>query len=160
MFCCFSMEITARVGTPKDFQTIQRLNNEVFVDNATYDDYLNLEWPHSEQGEEYYRNALSDSRFHCLIAEADGKPVGYLIGKMGGHSYRKGKVAEIDNMGVTPSFRSKGIGSRLIQEFKRWCKQEGIERIYVNVYSTNTRAISFYERHGLTRIDVSLEGDA
>ncbi|OGY17192.1 MAG: hypothetical protein A2785_04215 [Candidatus Chisholmbacteria bacterium RIFCSPHIGHO2_01_FULL_49_18] len=153
------MTITVRVATPKDFAAIQRMNNEVFVDNAPYDEYLNLKWPHSAQGEKYYRNALSDLNFHCLIAKADGEPVGYLIGKKGGYGYRTGNVAEIDNMGVSPSLRSQGIGSRLVREFKTWCKQEGVERIYVNVYFAITRAISFYERQGLIRIDLSLEGN-
>ena len=153
------MTLNIRRATPADFKILQKLNKEVFLDNAQYDKYLSLQWPFSKAGERYYRKVLSRKLYECFIAEANGKPVGYLAAKKVGYSYRAGSVIVIENMGVVPEHRSKGIESLLINSLRSWCKKEKIERIFVNAYVKNIRAIRFYQRHGLTPIDISLEGE-
>lgn len=153
------MKITIRKATAKDIVIVRELNNEVFIDNAKYDPFLDTGWPFSKLGNAYYRHALSDKKCYCFIAETEEKPVGYLIGKERGYPYRKGKTAEIDNMGVSPEYRSRGIGTKLFEALKAWCKEHGFQRIYVNVYHGNEQAIKFYQKQGLGFIDISLEGE-
>jgi GNAT superfamily N-acetyltransferase len=152
------MEINIREGTPADFEIIQFLNNEVFIDNAQYDPFLNIKWPYSQTGIGYYHKALAGDKYLCLIAEYKSRPVGYLIGKIGGFSYRICKTLEIDNMGTIPDFRSKGIGTKLVAELRGRCKKLGIERIYVCTHFRNQEAINFYKKQGLLPVDISLEG--
>ncbi|KKU87557.1 MAG: GCN5-related N-acetyltransferase [Candidatus Gottesmanbacteria bacterium GW2011_GWA2_47_9] len=68
------------------------------------------------------------------------------------------RLAEIDNMGVTPAFRSKGIGIKLVEAYRQWAKEHGFDRLYVNAYYQNIKAIEFYKKCGLSPIDISLEG--
>lgn len=151
------MNIRIRPAVPGDWPVIQKLNDEVFQDNAVYDAYLNLHWPMSKQGAEYYKVALKKSENMCFIAEDDSGAVGYILGGPKSEDYRTVKTAEINNMGVSPSSRSQGIGALLIEKFRQWAKDSGYQTLIVNAYSANQKAIGFYEKQGFAPVDISLE---
>ncbi len=151
------MNVVIRNATPNDWQIIQRLNNEVFKDNAKYDPFIKRNWAFSALGVTYYKKVTRDNSYVTLIAEVDGKPVGYLVGAERRRTYRSLKTAEIDNIGVSPIFRSKGIGKQLVHHFIHWAKSEGFTSLYVNAYDKNVRAIKFYQSLGMKPIDMSLE---
>lgn len=136
---------------------LQQLNEEVFVDNQKYDSDLFLGWSKSNKGKKYFENLLNNPNSCCLFAEIDGKLVGYIaIGhkKMG---YRKSKYLEIENIGVNPAYRSKGIGALLIKKSLEWAKKRKFQKVYVNSYFENSKAINFYQRNGFKEIDIGLE---
>jgi len=143
---------------PSDWPIIQKLNHEVFIDNAQYDQYEQVDWPLSEEGIDYYKQATTQKKYCCLIAEVDKQPVGYLIGIAKDFNYRVNKTAEIENMGVSPNFRSKGIGAKLISRFAQWAKARGFTHIFVDAYYQNSQAIKFYQKQGLNPFGLSLEG--
>lgn len=60
-------------------------------------------------------------------------------------------------MGVSPNFRSKGVGAQLVNQCLEIAKKNGYQKVYVNSYSDNTKATAFYEKCDLKKIDVSLE---
>lgn len=148
-----------RKATTSDVKTLQNLNDELFQDNSKYDPDINIDWAQSEAGHKYFSKAVNDKNTICLIVEDNGKPIGYIAASPIEIDYRLSRYIEINNMGVSPAFRSKGIGSELIEECMRIAKQRGFDRIYVNAYSDNIKAIKFYERNGFGKIDVSLEKD-
>ncbi|MFC5280165.1 GNAT family N-acetyltransferase [Halorubrum rubrum] len=51
-------------------------------------------------------------------------------------------------VGVLSEYRRHGIGSRLLERGLEWAVEEGYERIYNSVPSTNEEAIAFLETHG------------
>jgi GNAT superfamily N-acetyltransferase len=153
------MNIIIKRAKIEDLAIIQKLNNEVFVASQKYDCYLNMKWPFEKEGIKYFTNAIKGRKYCVLIAWLDDKPVGYLIGVERNYSYRVNRVAEIDNMGVTEDYRGKGIGTLLVNEFKKWCQKRGITHIKVNTYFNYQKAINFYKKQGLKPIDVTLEGE-
>ena len=42
----------------------------------------------------------------------------------------------------------KGVGTRLLEEAKRWAGARGLHRVELNVMAHNHRAIALYERVG------------
>lgn len=148
---------TIRKIKPTELKILQVLNNEVFKDNLKYDDDLDMDWPYSPKGEEYYNGILSDPEAICLVAQQDGKPVGYIAGRGKKVSYRKSKYYEIENMGVIEDSRRKGIGKMLVDEFVKKAKEKGFQRLYVNAYDQNAKAIAFYKSCAFTEIDISFE---
>ncbi|KKU81566.1 hypothetical protein A2973_02920 [Candidatus Gottesmanbacteria bacterium RIFCSPLOWO2_01_FULL_49_10] len=151
------MKIIIRKSLPSDWQLIQKLNNEVFENDSKNDQYLNLAWPYSKQGIQYYKNVVSSPTYFCFIAEADGEPVGHLVGGLKSIEYRNVKTAEIIELGVSPAYRSKHIGAQLVQAFRDWSKERGFQTIMVNAYYTNEKAIKFYTFLGMKPIDMNLE---
>lgn len=151
------MRVLIRKAVKKDWRIIQRLNNEVFEDNKEYDKFLMKDYALSKTGVEYFKKITSDPSFYCIIAGVEGKPVGYLVATKKIIPYRAVKTIELDNMGVSPSFRSKGIGTQLVKALKRWAKKHSFDTVYVNSYINNVKAIDFYKRSGFSPIDISLE---
>lgn len=151
------MDIHIRPTVSIDWSTIQKLNNEVFEENAKYDRYLNRQWPKSKEGVAYYKKVTRDTKFCSLIAEVDGTAVGYLVGTERKIDYRTIRTVEIHDMGVSPAYRSKGIGKKLIDAFKDWARKNGYQSIYVNSYFGNDRAVNFYKKQGFAPIDICLE---
>lgn len=148
-----------RVATTKDVKTLQDLNDEVFVDNHKYDSDLKMDWAQSSKGKEYFTEVVNNKDAICLIAEENGKAIGYIAAQPKDFGYRLSKYIEIENMGVSHEQRSKGIGGRLMEECLKMAKSKGFQRAYVNAYFENTGAISFYEKSGFRKIDLSLEKD-
>jgi GNAT superfamily N-acetyltransferase len=140
-----------------DVALIQDLNHEVMVDNAKYDADLNISWTKSELGRKYFAEVLADSTSAVFVAYDEKIPVGYISLSPKHFGYRNAKYVEINDMGVIPTYRSKGVGSLLMERGLEWAKEQGFDRAYVASYSKNAGAIKFYEKSGFEMIDVSLE---
>jgi len=140
-----------RNATTDDLSVIQRLNHELFLSDNAWNGDLDCDWPYNEEGEKYFREAIESERYISVVAEIDGKVIGYLNGfiRKPNGAYL-GKRAEIDNMCVTEMVRGHGIGTALINEFKKWAKNNDVERIMVEAFSANEKAIAFYQKNGLS----------
>ncbi len=149
--------VDIRSATKNEVKDLQDLNDEVFIDNQKYDDDLDMNWAKSDKGKEYFTEVLNNPESICLIAEEGSRKVGYIAAGKKEISYRKSKYIEIENMGVIPDFRSKGVGTLLIQESLKWAKSKGFQKAYVNSYFNNTAAIDFYKKNGFLETDLSLE---
>ncbi len=129
------------------------------MSDAPNDPHLNLSWPFSEEGIRHHQKMVSDLAYVTFFAFDNTIAVGHIVGGQKKVSYRDVKIAEIVEMGISPSHRSQGIGSQLIVTLRRWCKERGYQKLMVNAYCNNSKAIEFYQRQGLTPIDIDLEMD-
>lgn len=151
------MDILIRLATLEDVQLLQKLNQEVFVDNYEYDRDLMMDWALGEPGKNYFTRSVSSDKSACFIAEINKEAVGYIAV---GHKmtyFRKSRYLEVENIGVSPEFRSKGVGAMLIKKAKDWAKELGYQRLSVSSYFQNTKANEFYKRNGFAEIDLGLE---
>lgn len=153
-------KLIIRLAREDELKVVQDLNYKLFVsDNRHFHD-LNLRWPYEEKGTEYFKHKIDGTKGVCFVAEKSGKVIGYLAGSTfdAGSAYLA-KRAELDNMFVEEEFRSSGIGATLVEEFKNWCKQNQVEKIFVNAFSPNTRAIAFYKKTGFEEYSLTLSQD-
>jgi ribosomal protein S18 acetylase RimI-like enzyme len=77
-----------------------------------------------------------------LVAEADGKLLGTVVGGFDG---RRGMVY---HLAVTELFRKQGIGEMLMDELEGRLKAKGCIRCYLLVTVENESAMLFYEKRG------------
>jgi ribosomal protein S18 acetylase RimI-like enzyme len=77
-----------------------------------------------------------------LVAEADGKVLGTVVGGFDG---RRGLVY---HLAVTELYRKQGIGELLMDELERRMKAKGCIRCYLLVTVENESAMRFYEKRG------------
>ena len=61
---------------------------------------------------------------------------------------------EIKNIAVLETFRSRGVGSFLIEKIKEIAGRDGYREIIVGTSDNGVRQIRFYERNGFTKYDV------
>lgn len=150
------MKINIRKANMNDLIHIQNLNNSLFdLEYNNYDSTLKLGWPFEKDGEEYFIDKIKNTL--VFVAEINGKIVGYLAGSILEEiSYSVETFAELDNMCIDTNYRGYGIGSKLIDEFKNYCKNIGIENIKVTAYTQNKQAINFYMKNGFHDYNTTL----
>jgi GNAT superfamily N-acetyltransferase len=91
--------------------------------------------------------------FKCLVAEEDGKVIGYAAYYFAYYSWT-GKAIYLDDLYVTDEYRSRGIGSLLFDAVAELGKQEGCHKMQWQVSKWNNNAIEFYKRKGAAIDDV------
>ncbi|MFZ5437963.1 MAG: GNAT family N-acetyltransferase [Patescibacteria group bacterium] len=140
-----------------DWSKIQELNNFVFLNDAPHDSDIDLNWPFSKKGVTYYKKLAAGSYGVCYLAKIKELVVGYIALAEKDFGYRHSLYLEIENIGVHPEYRSKGIGQLLINQATKCAKVKKIKKLYVAAYWKNKKAISFYKRNGFSEIGLELE---
>ena len=144
-----------RKAVLKDLQRIQQLNNELFeLELANFDKYLIKDWPLSNEGKRYFKNAIKDS--FVIIAEIDNKIVGYLLGEESDIPYYNFKIAELCNMCIDSNYRKQGIGNALYREFEKHFNNQGITHFIVTASFKNESAKAFYKKMGFDEANTTL----
>jgi GNAT superfamily N-acetyltransferase len=87
----------------------------------------------------------------CWLAEADGRPLGYLLAVFVFSLEHGGLMAEIDEVFVSADARSTGTGSMLVSRAERDLAERGLVRLQLQLGVDNHRARQFYVRHGYGR---------
>lgn len=151
------MNIKIKKASSEDIELIQKLNHKIMVNNEKYDPCIIINFDLTNIGKEFFKESLEDENGIFLIAYDGEKPIGYINGSPKPYVYRKKKFLEIENIGVIPEYKRKGIGSKLYNALLKEIKKRGFERIYLNCYSQNKEALNFYKQLGFEEIDISLE---
>ena len=153
------MNIILRNATLQDLPIIQHVNNLLFeyeTENG-FDNYIS-NWALGEESAEYFSELIQNQ--FVIIAETEKEPVGYLAGSIyqdNTYSYYEGKTAELENMLVVEKYRKFGIGSKLVNAFLKWCKDNSARRVLVTATIGNETAISFYKKNGFKELNITLK---
>ncbi len=87
------------------------------------------------------------ARFWALVAEADGRPIGYVSFARGYSIWRGRDRLLLDDLYVDARWRSRGVGLLLMQAVARIAARRGAD-VKWEVGGDNRRAIAFYRRLG------------
>ena len=113
--------------------------------------YLGLiEGPPLEQSRAFVKGVLSGGGVHVVAVEEEGHDVvGWCdIGRNPREGFRHvGRLG----IGLLPAFRGRGLGARLAAAAIAAARSRGVERIELEVFASNARAIALYERLGFVR---------
>ena len=153
-------EISIRKATSSDLNSIQGLNHELCSkENREFDPTIDPNYPLSQKGEDYLKLRLVSDDSFVLVAEKGTEIIGYLIGALiAPMDYRTITIlAEAENMYIKDTFRSQGIGGKLVALFEDWCKERKVQRIRYVASANNVEAIKFYKKHGCKEVDIGLE---
>ena len=139
-----------------DLDVICELNNQLFkLEKENYDSTLVEDWPLTNEGKEYFKDLINNH--YVIVALLNDKIVGYLAGSIEEKgSYELIQYGEINNMFVTKECRGTGIGKKLIDSFKEYCKSQNINNIKVVASFKNKDAINFYHKNGFEDFNLTL----
>ncbi|MGV8168915.1 MAG: GNAT family N-acetyltransferase [Candidatus Nanoarchaeia archaeon] len=112
------VEIVFERKTKNSLKEIVAVNYELFSEIYDFEPY----------SLEHYEHKLSDVECLIFAAEADGKIVGDAI------SFKRNNSLYIWILGVSKSFRGKGIASRLLEMTEQYAKENGFESVTTKVY--------------------------
>ncbi len=90
-----------------------------------------------------------------LVAEMDGKVVGYITGDASGWEFGiPGTVGWFETIGVDPAYQHHGIASTLLQEMVANLKKVGVTTIYTLVNWRDWDLLKFLDKAGFGRGDM------
>jgi ribosomal protein S18 acetylase RimI-like enzyme len=95
---------------------------------------------------ETLRALLASGNSTLLLAEEDGRPVGFL--EATGGAFRRSRHVVHLVIGVLKEHAGRGIGSALMAETERWARERGIRRLELTVQTHNRTARALYEKMG------------
>lgn len=96
--------------------------------------------------------ALSSPDTHYLIAEIEGRAVGYIaamLGAMPEYLALPGRECVIEVVYVEEDARGRGVGTTLLDACLGWAEKQGAKRIRAGVYARNRASLKLFERVGL-----------
>jgi len=111
---------------------------------------------------------LTDERFAQKIATLDGADNGhYLVAETAGELVGHGMLDPLPlaavrhvvhlTLAVHPGWQGRGVGRALLERLIEWAiAAPAVEKIELNVRSTNTRAQTLYRKLGFTEIGVKV----
>jgi predicted N-acetyltransferase YhbS len=107
---------------------------------------------------EYWETRLEKaetSGVPSLVAEVDGKVVGFILGSASGWEYGiPENVAWIDTLGVRNEYKRKGIARLLFKEMFSMFKKVSVDTIYVFVNWKDWDLLQFFDKMGFKRGDM------
>jgi ribosomal protein S18 acetylase RimI-like enzyme len=138
--------VTVRPATEADLAALQELHGQ-FLAEVRPPDY---DSPDPERDlrdlEDYLRGD-----FVVLVAEDDGRPVGFALGRLG-HP----RLGLLVDLFVTPDARRRGHASALVGELASRLGDAGAEVLELDVQPGNTAARAVFERWGFATARLTL----
>ena len=129
--------IKLRALKPEDFGEVARIDEEI----------LGISRPEHWQN----RIAAIESRggIAPLVAELEGKVVGFIIGEASGWEYGvPEEVGWIHTVGVDPEYQGKGVGAVMLREMLENMKKMGVTTVYTLINWKEGALLRFFDRMG------------
>jgi ribosomal-protein-alanine acetyltransferase len=99
---------------------------------------------------EQIASLLADYDTISLIAKGNGEAIGFVIGMI--HFERNATIGHILTIDVSPTYRQRGIATKLLVEIERIFKKKEIQTCSLEVREDNSAALSLYQKLGYERI--------
>lgn len=105
-----------------------------------------VEGPSVDESWQFVRHVLDGGGVHRVAVDADGTVLGWCdIERHGREGFRHaGRLG----IGLRAEARGRGLGRRLMMAAIDAARRQGLERIELEVFASNTRAIALYESLG------------
>ena len=127
-----------RKATPNDTPTIFDLIKKLSV-------YEKMENEVITSVEELRENIFSKNFSKVLLAEEEGKPVGFALYFFNFSTFVGKPGLYLEDLFVEPEYRGKGYGKKLFVELAKIALKENCGRMEWSVLNWNTTAIEFYK---------------
>jgi len=131
-------DVMFRRAEPSDLIPVMEINLKTLPEH--YSDY-------------FYESLLAEIREAFIVAEVNGKHVGYVMCKTeyGFSNFKKlgfVKKGHVVSIAVLEEFRKRGIGQALVEESIKGVKIKKCDEFYLEVRCSNNEAVRLYEKLG------------
>lgn len=141
----YPLNFTIRAATPEDAAAVGELAQQF----ATYLRSLGDPTDFQFTADTYLRDGFGPNpAFSGLVAESEGKVIGYLLYHFGYDTDRAIRLLHVIDLYVHESVRRHGVGRALMEAAAQVCRQAGGRELFWSVYAPNKLAAAFYERLG------------
>jgi ribosomal protein S18 acetylase RimI-like enzyme len=110
----------------------------------------------------WFAAAIADPEQRVWLAELHGNVAGYLVLRLVRRGPNPFKFADIhgliDQIGIDPKARRRGLGRALIETARRFLRDQGITRVRAEHWAFNQGAAAFFASEGLDPLRISSDG--
>ena len=153
-------KIIIREAVKRDAKDIVNLLKQVADYHRKFDKYYRPSSSYKNL-ERAVLDSLGNRGEKVVLAESDGKIVGYCAGAMGkapNYTALK-KIGSIDTMIVDEKHRKSGVGEKLCKELMSWFKEKKIKHIELEVDTRNNPGINFWRKAGFFEYRLKMRKD-
>ena len=114
---------------------------------------------HTEQGyASYLGSQLQDPSVLVLVAERNGKVLGYTYAAVEGNDYMslRGPAGVLHDIVVDPDQRGKGVGQMLLEATLGWLDAHGAPRVVLSTAERNEAAQRLFAAAGFRRTMIEM----
>jgi aminoglycoside 3-N-acetyltransferase I len=98
--------------------------------------------------EKNLQQLLARDSFHVFVALIDNQVVGGLTAYTLEQYYSQRPLVYIYDLAVQTRYQRQGIGKRLMASINQYCRETGMEEVFVQADEVDTHAIEFYRSTG------------
>lgn len=138
------MSVTVRRMNTQDTEAVLAINEKI------------TGRPHEAQYESRIIDALTRNPLGCLVAETEGKVVGFILGELRGWEFAIPKSGWIEIVGVDPDFHGKGIARALIEKLDLYFRNQNVERVMTMINWNEGGLVGFFRALGFERSEFIL----
>jgi dTDP-4-amino-4,6-dideoxy-D-galactose acyltransferase len=146
--------ILVRRSRPDDVDALALMAADMYQDTRFYYDEGFPRHKCSQLYQTWIRRSCEDYADAVLVAELEGRPVGYISCHLDRQS--PCLTGNIGLVGVGDGARGRGVGSMLVDAAIEWFRDQGAERATVVTQARNLPAQRLYQRCGLLTESVQL----
>jgi ribosomal protein S18 acetylase RimI-like enzyme len=141
-------EFIIREADEKDFSQIWLIYQKV-LSEGKYTSSIHGE-AELDRHEQLPPDEVGNRKGLTLLAEVDGKPVGYVTIDESAWDLSR-HVGEL-GIATLPEFREVGVGSALLESALDLASEKKFEKISLSVFHTNKRAINLYRKYRFRKV--------
>ncbi len=142
-----------RKALMKDAKNLDNLLTKLIQDERQYDDSIDENFIVTD----FYQNYIQDNTKFLYLAEDNKEIIGYIYGYFNKDVTTNDKVAYLDALFIDSNYRHQGIANKLIDEFKKWTKENNCTSMEVNVCSNNIKAKNLYIKNNFQSFKETLK---
>ena len=133
------MSVTVRRMRNQDAEAVLRIDEKI------------TGMPNEAQWESRIIDQMTRNPLGCLVAEAEGKVVGFIFGEIRGWEFAIPKSGWIEIVGVDPEYHGKGVARVLIEKLHVYFRNHNVERVMTMVNWNDPGLVSFFRAVGFER---------
>lgn len=142
--------ISIRIANENDLEILMNMEFELFKKWSSIDeiDKINSSWFFSSEHKEKTLKLLKSKKDRIYVAILDNKIVGYLKCHIKKREPFLKKVGHISEAFILERYRSKKIGTKLLDVALNWFRENGLIWTTASTHSLDTEANIFWEKKG------------
>lgn len=141
-----------RKATKRDFPELVELSYQLFLEtNEKHGGQFDISKDFHKLEIKEFEKETRKRKAVFFLAEKDNEIIGMIYGqiqKLESFMFKERYRGHVGILYVKPGYRSKGIGTALFRELKKWFKKRGIKFLDISMMVKNTGAKKLYRQLG------------
>jgi len=155
------MDTIVRNAAINDYEEVCKLFKLLDLHHFELDSVNFQSFDGAPRPRELFESYLTDSKKVLFVAQNKSELVGFANCHVTSSPpypiFKPRRFVEVSNIFVSPAFQKHGLGKLLMNKAKDWAKSLNITTLSVTVYSSNERAVEFYNNLNFVSQKQSME---